>query len=74
MVTKHRVKALYEAHYPGQPLNWSWVAAATGISRQTVAIWFRNDCLDKYDGQTVARWCRFFGVGVGELLTTEGDR
>lgn len=48
------------------------IAIATGISRQTLHKWLKNE-VDQARFETIKELCNFFGCDVGDLLYLDRD-
>lgn len=44
------------------------VASETGLAINTVMKWSKETGVDRFDSDTVAKLCRYFDCGVGDLL------
>lgn len=56
----------------GNPRDFTYraIAEATGLSKNTVGKWARNDVED-FNKDVIAAFCEFFGCEPGELLVYE---
>ena len=63
------VKAAKEKR-DGKAITWEQVANDTGLAYSTVLRWGKGQ-IDRYDDKALAKFCEYFGVGVGEILAYE---
>lgn len=70
----NQVPALVAQRFGGQDkVNLSQVERETGLNYITVSRWINNQ-VNRADFPTLAVWCKYLGVGVGEILVYEsGD-
>ena len=52
----------------GRKITYDVMRAETGLARATLAKLLKREPIDRIDGNTLASLCRYFGVGVGDLL------
>jgi DNA-binding Xre family transcriptional regulator len=73
MIT-NRVPELVAAKFGGEDkINLSEVERDTGLTYSTVSRWVKNR-VDRADFPILEVWCKYLGVGVGDLLVYEaGD-
>ena len=51
-------------------INLSQVERETGLNYITVSRWIKGQ-VDRADFPTLAIWCKYLGVGVGDILVYE---
>lgn len=56
----------------GDDIEIKQFALDTGVSRQAIYKWLRGDA-DVYHKKAINAFCRYFSVGVGDLLIYEPD-
>lgn len=56
----------------GEDIEIKQFALDTNISRQAIYKWLRGDA-DVYHKRAISAFCKYFGVGVGDLLIYEPD-
>lgn len=70
----NRVPELVAAKFGGmENVNLSEVQRETGLQYQTVSRWIKNR-VDRADFPMLEVWCKYLGVGVGDLLVFEPDK
>lgn len=74
MAIKNRVPDLLAAKFGGKEnINLKQVQREVGdIAYGTVNAWVK-DKLDRVDFPTLEKWCRYLGVGVGDILVYMPD-
>ncbi|MCA9924917.1 MAG: helix-turn-helix transcriptional regulator [Anaerolineales bacterium] len=68
----NRVKELIaeKARRTGEKITYRTIAAETGMSKNTVGKWARNEVID-YNRDIIATFCDFFECAVSELIVYE---
>lgn len=56
----------------GEDIEIKKLAEDTQVSRQAIYKWLRNDA-DIYHRKAINAFCKYFGIGVGDLLIYEPD-
>lgn len=69
----NRVPELAAARFGSEDsINLTRIQADTGIAYSTVSRWVKGQ-IDRVDFDTLAAWCKYFGVSAGEILTYTPD-
>lgn len=56
----------------GEPMEIKQFAKDTGVSRQAIYQWLKGDA-KIYHTKAINAFCKYFGVGVGELIVYVPD-
>ncbi len=51
----------------GKPITAATVARGTGLTRQVVAKWLKNE-VKEYRADMIMAFCDYFNCGVGDLI------
>lgn len=54
-------------------LTYEVMQAETGLASNTLARFFKDDPLDRLDGQVLSTLCRYFDCEVGDVLEYVAD-
>lgn len=74
MGIQNRVPELAAAKFgSAEEVNLTRIQSETGIAYSTVSRWVK-DQIDRVDFDTLAAWCKYFGVGAGDILVYEPDK
>lgn len=70
---KNRVKEKLESKYgKGKIPSQDKLATEVGLSQTTVSRWIGNK-IDRFDGEALEKWARFFKCRSGDLIYVEGE-
>jgi len=70
----NRVPELVAKKFGGKKnVNISEVQKDTRLTYATVARWVKGE-VDRFDAPALVAWCKYLGVGVGDILVYEPDK
>lgn len=67
MLIVNRVPELVAQKFQGERVNAQAVQKEIGLTYSTVHSWL-NGNVTRYDASALEAWCKYLGVGVGEIL------
>lgn len=68
-----RVKELTDQKFGGaKNVNLKDIERATGLNYITVSRWYKGQ-VDRIDFPTLAKWCKYFECGAGDLLVYQPE-
>lgn len=73
MAVINRVPELVAAKFDDGKINYTRVQEGTGLTYTTVRKWLVGR-VDRFDPQTLEAWCKYLGVGIGDLLEYVPDQ
>lgn len=73
MVIENKIPELVAQKFGGEDkINMKEVERATGLTYRTVFAWM-NDRVTRADFPILQVWCKYLGVGVGDILVYVPD-
>lgn len=73
MTVKNRVPELIAHKFGGEAhVNLTEVQRQTGLNYSVVSRWYK-DRVDRVDLPVLEIWCKYLGVGVGDILVYTPD-
>lgn len=72
-IMKSRLKQLMleRAAQEGELLTQTKIAKETGLDNNTISTWMSDNPIKTINTRVAGRLCRYFGVGLGELVIFE---
>lgn len=69
---KNRVKEKLIAKYGDKIPSQDKLSDEVGLSQTTISRWIGNK-IDRFDGEALEKWARFFKCRSGDLIYVEGE-
>lgn len=74
MAVINKVPELLEAKFAGEKVNIQQVAHSLQLTYSTVYRWAKGESPTKIDTPVLEAWCKYLGVGVGDILVYVPDK
>lgn len=69
---KNRVREKLAEKYGDKIPSQEKLAVEVGLSQTTISRWIGNK-IDRFDGEALEKWARFFKCRSGDLIYVEGE-